>query len=277
MNNAVVIPAYNAERTLADVVGRIIGDVSGIWIVDDGSPDGTARVALDLAQTDPRIRVVRREKNGGYGAAMKAGLRAAMQAGGPSDCEDGCPSNFEDGWPSDFEDGWETPEAPETPDVVACVHADGQYAPEELPAMLDTLGQRNLDLLQGSRVAAGTALSGGMPAYKYAAGRVLTFLENRVFGLRMTDYHSGYLLYGRRALRSIRFADLSDSFDFDLEVIASARALGLRIGERPIPTHYGDESSSLSPIPYGFRVLGVMLKYLRGHYRGANKCVSTRK
>jgi glycosyltransferase involved in cell wall biosynthesis len=258
MTNAVVIPAYNAERTLADVVGRIIGDVSGIWIVDDGSPDGTARVALELAQTDPRIRVVRREKNGGYGAAMKAGLRAAMKTGVPSDCKD----------------GWE---APETPDVVACVHADGQYAPEELPAMFDTLGQRNLDLLQGSRVAAGTALSGGMPAYKYAAGRVLTFLENRVFGLRMTDYHSGYLLYGRRALRSIRFADLSDSFDFDLEVIASASALGLRIGERPIPTHYGDESSSLSPIPYGFRVLGVMLKYLRGHYRGANRCVSTRE
>jgi hypothetical protein len=157
--------------------------------------------------------------------------------------------------------------AKEGVDLVACVHADGQYAPEELPAMQKTLEQEDLDLLQGSRIASGTALSGGMPAYKYLAGRALTFLENRVFGLQMSDYHSGYLLYGRRALTSIRFGDLSDSFDFDLEVIASARALGLRIGERPIPTHYGEESSSLSPIPYGFRVLGVMLKYLRGHYR----------
>jgi len=252
MKLAVVIPAYNAESTLVDVAGRIPKDVFGIWIVDDGSTDGTVRVAGELARTDPRIRVVRRESNGGYGAAMKAGLQAVAGEGTPSDCED----------------GWETP------DVVACVHADGQYAPEELPALLETLQQKSLDLLQGSRVASGTALSGGMPAYKYVAGRMLTFLENRVFGLRMTDYHSGYLVYGKRALASIRFADLSDSFDFDLEVIASARAMGLRIGERPIPTHYGEESSSLSPVPYGFRVLGVMLKYLQGHYhRGADRCV----
>lgn len=241
MITAVVIPAYNAEKTLAGVAGRIPGGVSVIWIVDDGSTDGTVSVAGRMAQTDPRIRVVRRGSNGGYGAAMKAGLRAAAEEGA---------------------------------DVVACVHADGQYAPEELPAMLETLKRENLDLLQGSRVASGTALSGGMPAYKYLAGRALTFLENRVFGLRMTDYHSGYLLYGRRALRAVRFADLSDSFDFDLEVIASARALGLRIGERPIPTHYGEESSSLSPVPYGLRVLGVMLKYVGGHYhRGAKGCV----
>jgi glycosyltransferase involved in cell wall biosynthesis len=234
MKLAVVIPAYNAERTLAQVVGRIHGDVFGIWIVDDCSIDGTVRVAGRLAQTDPRVRIVRREKNGGYGAAMKSGLAAVAKEGA---------------------------------DTVACVHADGQYAPEELPAMQKTLEQEELDLLQGSRIASGTALSGGMPAYKYLAGRALTFLENRVFGLQMSDYHSGYLLYGRRALASIGFDGLSDSFDFDLEVIASARALGLRIGERPIPTHYGDESSSLSPIPYGLRVLGVMFKYLRGHYR----------
>jgi glycosyltransferase involved in cell wall biosynthesis len=234
MKLAVVIPAYNAEKTLARVVGRILKDVFGIWIVDDGSSDGTVRIAGRLAQTDPRLRIVRRERNGGYGAAMKSGLAAVAKEGA---------------------------------DTVACVHADGQYAPEELPAMLETLEQQELDLLQGSRIASGTALSGGMPAYKYLAGRALTFLENRVFGLRMSDYHSGYLLYGKRALASIRFGDLSDSFDFDLEVIASARALGLRIGERPIPTHYGEESSSLSPIPYGVRVLGVMLKYLRGHYR----------
>jgi len=234
MKLAVVIPAYNAEKTLAQVVGRIPDGAFGIWIVDDSSSDGTLRVAGRLAQTDPRVRIVRRKENGGYGAAMKSGLQAVAKEGAT---------------------------------MVACVHADGQYAPEELPAMQKTLEQEDLDLLQGSRIASGTAFSGGMPAYKYLAGRALTFLENRVFGLQMSDYHSGYLLYGKRALASIQFGNLSDSFDFDLEVIASARALGLRIGERPIPTHYGEESSSLSPIPYGFRVLGVMLKYLRGHYR----------
>jgi hypothetical protein len=82
----------------------------------------------------------------------------------------------------------------------------------------------------------------------------------------MTDYHSGYLLYGRRALVQIPFARLSDSFDFDLEVIASARARRLAVGEAPVPTHYGDEVSHLRPVAYGLRVLRVLGRYLRGDY-----------
>jgi hypothetical protein len=134
-----------------------------------------------------------------------------------------------------------------------------------LPGLCRALRSRNLDLLQGSRIASGTALSGGMPLYKYAANALLNVIENHTLKLSMTDYHSGYLVYGPRAL-ALPFRALSDSFDFDLELIASCRARGLAVGEAPIPTHYGDEVSHLSPISYGLRVLRVMWNYRRGRY-----------
>ncbi len=235
MSLAAVIPAYNAARHLPRVVQRLSRaaprDLTRILIVDDGSTDDTATVAAGLAATEARITVIRRARNGGYGAAMKDGLAAAAEAS-----------------------------------VVACVHADGQYSPEVLGRLVAELQARGLDLLQGSRIAPGTALAGGMPVYKYLANAGLNVLENLTLGLRLTDYHSGYLIYGPRVLAQVPFSRLSDSFDFDLEVIASARAAGLRVGEAPIPTHYGDEVSHLRPIPYGLRVLRVLWRYRRGHY-----------
>ena len=239
MRVGVVIPAYNAEHTLAGVLARIPVTLrlTHVCIVNDGSTDATGRVARELAgRPDDRwqqLEPLDLARNRGYGGAVKHGLLVARRAG---------------------------------MDVVCCLHADGQYAPEELPAMIATLADRGLDLLQGSRIASGTALSGGMPLYKYIAGRALTALENRVLGLEMTDYHSGYMVYGPRALESLPLERLSDGFDFDLEVIATARAHGLRIGERAVPTHYGDEVSHLAPVRYGLRVLGVMLNYRAGLY-----------
>jgi glycosyltransferase involved in cell wall biosynthesis len=236
-----VVPAYNAGRHLAGVVERLRrsapADLTGIVVVDDGSADNTAQVAARLAADEPRLQLVRRARNGGYGAAVKDGLAAARAAGATT---------------------------------VACVHADGQYSPEVLGRLRSELEGRGLDLLQGSRIAAGTALAGGMPLYKYVANAGLNLLENLTLGLALTDYHSGYLLYGPRALAGIAFARLSDSFDFDLEVIASARAAGLRVGEAPIPTHYGDEVSHLRPVRYGLRVLRVLWRYRRGHYDAAH-------
>ncbi len=234
---AIVIPAYNAEDSLAKVVDRIFGValpfLQRIWIVDDGSFDATAAVATKLSAEDSRIAVLSLRKNRGYGAAMKRGLLACREAGVSR---------------------------------VACIHADGQYAPEVLPDLVASLQERHLDLIQGSRIASGTALSGGMPLYKYLGNRGLTGLENLVFGLSMTDYHSGYLVYGAEALASLPFESFSDSFDFDLEVLACAHARGLRLGESPIPTHYGDERSHLRSIPYGLRALRVMSKYLLRRY-----------
>jgi glycosyltransferase involved in cell wall biosynthesis len=211
-------------------------ELDRIVVVNDGSRDGTAGIVAALPRGRCPVELIDRPRNGGYGAAMKDGLARAAES---------------------------------DPDVVACVHADGQYSPEALPALLTAMRARGLDLLQGSRVASGTALSGGMPLYKFLANKALNLLENRTLGLSMTDYHSGYLLYGRRVRQLVPFARLSDSFDFDLEVIASARARGLSVAEAPVPTHYGDELSHLRPIPYGLRVLRVLWRFRRGHYGAA--------
>ena len=233
----VVTPAYNAERHLRATVERLLGSrppgLTGMFIVDDGSTDGTRGVAEALSRAHAGVTVLRRPRNGGYGAAMKEGLGAARAAGA---------------------------------EVVACVHADGQYSPEALPRLLDERSRRGLDVLQGSRIAPGTARAGGMPLYKYAGNAVLNRLENWTLGLALTDYHSGYLIYGERALERLPLDRLSDSFDFDLEVLAAARARGLAVGEAPIPTHYGDEISHLNPVTYGLRVLRVLWRYGRGHY-----------
>ena len=236
MKLCVVIPAYNAARHIEGVLERVAGLVpfglEQVIVVDDGSRDRTARLVEARQATNPRLRLLVRSQNGGYGAAMKDGLTLARES---------------------------------EPDVVACIHADGQYAPEVLPDMLEQLSRRRLDLLQGSRIAAGTALRGGMPLYKYVGNALLNRIENHTLELSLTDYHSGYLVYGPRAL-GLPLSRLSDSFDFDLEVIASARAHGLLVGEAPIPTHYGDEVSHLNPFSYGLRVLRVMWNFRRGHY-----------
>ena len=185
-----------------------------VIVVDDGSRDRTARLVEARQAAGYRLRLLERSQNGGYGAAMKDGLALARE------CE---------------------------PDVVACIHADGQYAPEVLPDMIEQLSRRRLDLLQGSRIAAGTALRGGMPLYKYVGNALLNRIENHTLELSLTDYHSGYLVYGPRALglplsqpfRQLRLRFGSDRFG------ASARAL---VGEAPIPTHYGDEVSHLNPL-----------------------------
>jgi len=237
MKLAIVVPAYNAGRHLPEVLRRIAAlqpaELLRTIVVDDGSQDDTARVAEELAKSMAALEVVVRPRNGGYGAAMKTGLQRARALGA---------------------------------DHAACVHADGQYSPEALPALLSALVSRKLDLLQGSRIAGGQARAGGMPLYKLAGNWVLGHLERRILGLPMTDLHSGYLVYGPRALGELPFARLSDSFDFDLEVIASARACGLAVGEAPIPTHYGDEISYLNPLIYGLRVLRVLWQFKRGNY-----------
>jgi glycosyltransferase involved in cell wall biosynthesis len=236
MNLIVVIPAYNAGAHIAAVLQRLSAlrdcELSRVIVVDDGSEDDTAPRVRDAGFVRAPLTLIQRVKNGGYGAAMKDGLEAART---------------------------------DTPSMVACIHADGQYSPEELPELCGALRRRRLDLLQGSRIASGTALSGGMPLYKYVANALLNRVENRTLKLTMTDYHSGYLLYGPAALR-LPFRRLSNSFDFDLEVIASARAAGLSVGEEPVRTHYGDEVSHLNPVTYGLRALRVMWNYRRGRY-----------
>jgi len=233
----IFMPAYNAGRLLQRTYNRIpescIEAARGILIVNDGSTDDTETIATCIARHDSRVRVITFGRNLGYGCAVRAALLEARAM---------------------------------DVDAAVCLHADGQYAPEEMPALLAARRRRRLDILQGSRHASRTALAGGMPLYKWVGGQILSLMESIVFRMRMSDYHSGYLCYSRRALGLLPFDRFSNSFDFDLEAIAAARAFGLRIGEEPIPTHYGEEDSHLSPVAYGLRVLRIMVRSAQGHY-----------
>ena len=232
------MPAFNAARTLPGVVARIPAPAwdlcDDIVIVDDGSTDATAAIIDELADRHPAIRRISLVTNQGYGAAVRAGLTALADS------------------PADY---------------FVCLHADGQYPPESLETFVRHAHAEGLDILQGSRHLDGTARVGGMPVYKLLAGRALCAIENAAFGLKLTDYHSGYLVLSRRVIGSIDIDKLSGYFDFDLELIAAARQHGLKIGELGIPTHYGNEVSYLNPAIYGVRVLVVVSKYLLGAYR----------
>jgi glycosyltransferase involved in cell wall biosynthesis len=203
-------------------------------VVDDGSSDGTGAVARQIAARFPTLDLVTHEQNRGYGGAAQTGLARALELGA---------------------------------DFVVWLHGDGQYAPESLPSLLAPLDADHADIVQGSRFRGGGALPGGMPLYKYAANRGLTWMENRVFGLHLAEYHSGYMLYRRAALEAIPFRRFTTrGFVFDQEMLVAARILGLRIVDLPIPTRYAGERSYLRPIPYGFAVLKLMARYLRGDY-----------
>jgi glycosyltransferase involved in cell wall biosynthesis len=239
---SIFIPAYNAAATLPEVIERIPkdlwADIGVVTVIDDGSTDDTGVTVRDLSRKYPKLRLFSFEKNRGYGQAVRRGLGFCRE----SDSE-----------------------------YSACLHADGQYPPERLVHFIEYMERNRVDILQGSRHRDGTARRGGMPLYKIAAGKALTWMENRCFRLRLTDYHSGFLLYSRRALKTIPFEKLSGYFDFDLEVIASARALGLKVDELGIPTRYAGEKSYLNPVKYGLRALRVMAKYRLGRYDNGRK------
>lgn len=234
----IFIPAYEAAQTIEAVIDRIPAELwdslCAVLVINDGSTDDTSGAVRRAAARYPKVVLHEQPVNGGYGVAVRRGLELALA----------------------------TPAA-----YVVCLHADGQYPPEKLPEFLAYMERNGVDVLQGSRHKLGTARAGGMPFYKVVAGRILTWLENKTFGLEMTDYHSGFMLYSRRAVEQIPFAELSYYFDFDLEVIASARARGLVVDELGIPTRYADEESHLNPIVYGLRCLRVMARYRLGRYR----------
>ncbi len=238
MKLAIIMPAYNAGKTIEQVFERIPPDVRSqvvrYIVVNDGSTDDTAEALRRLQQRWPNFVVLQHEGNKGYGVAEKTLLRYVVE----TDAE-----------------------------VVVLLHADGQYAPEEIPRLITPFAAENADMVQGSRMMqGGAALRGGMPFYKYLANRCLTAVQNAVFGMHMAEFHSGYMLYARHALRAIPFEQLADHFCFDQEMLIMAKVKGLTIVQVPIPTHYGDEVSHLKPIRYGLNVLTLVWAYRRGHY-----------
>jgi glycosyltransferase involved in cell wall biosynthesis len=233
----VLMPAYNAGATVEKVFARIPPAarerIRRYVVVNDGSRDDTAAALARVGQSFPRLTVLTHPVNRGYGQAIKTLLSFALKEGAGA---------------------------------AIVLHADGQYSPEKIPEILEALDGEAADVVQGSRMLGGGALQGGMPLYKFVANKALTFIENRAFGLRLAEYHSGYMAYSRRALEQIPFERLSASFDIDLEIIVLARVKDLRIAEVAIPTIYAGEKSHLHPIRYGLDVLSVVWSYRRGKY-----------
>ena len=236
----IIIPAYNAQDTIASVFERI---PQAIWkkgavviVINDGSKDNTREEIIKIQERygKDRVHLLDKQKNEGYAQAQKSGFSQALEMGA---------------------------------DIVVLLHSDGQYAPEEMPRLLEPLENDEADMVLASRMKnKRDALRGGMPLYKWIANIALSSLENIVYGLRFSEYHSGYMLYSRKALETIPFKDLSDTFHFDGEMLLVGAKNGLRVADLPIPTHYGDEESHLKPIEYGIHVLKIMWKYKKGGY-----------
>jgi glycosyltransferase involved in cell wall biosynthesis len=236
-NVFVLVPAYNAGATVERVFERIPEParcrIRRYAAVNDGSKDDTAAALERLAARFPNLTVLNHPANRGYGEAEKTLLRFALSEGAQ---------------------------------VAILLHSDGQYSPEKILEILEPFDRDEADMAQGSRMSGGGALKGGMPFYKFVANKILTAIENRAFGMRMAEYHSGYMAYSRKAMETIPWEKLSNSFDFDLEMLVLAHVKGLRIAEVAIPTIYAGEKSHLNPVKYGFDVLSVVREYRRGKY-----------
>jgi glycosyltransferase involved in cell wall biosynthesis len=221
----VVIPAFNSEETIGQVIDHIPRDlVSEVVVVDDGSRDATYDEALRK-----KAIVLRHAENLGYGGAQKTLYREALSRNA---------------------------------DVVVLLHDDLQYAPELLPEITRPIMAGEADVVLGTRQQ---MLQGGMPLWRFIGNRLLTLLENLALNQDLSEYHTGYRAFSARALRSVDLSSLSNDFHFDSQILFSFVDKGARIAEVRIPTVYGEGSSSITPIKslkYGFSIISTILKRL---------------
>jgi glycosyltransferase involved in cell wall biosynthesis len=224
---AVVMPAYNAEKTLEATVGEIPELVDIKILVDDSSSDRTVELAQQLG-----LHTFVHDKNYGYGRNQQTCYREALDAGA---------------------------------EVIIMVHPDYQYTPLLITAMASMVAYDVYDVVLGSRILGGRARQGGMPVYKYVANRFLTAFENFCLGSKLSEYHTGYRAFSRRVLSELPLLENSDDFVFDNQMLAQCLYFGFRIGEVSCPTKYFEEASSINfrrSIQYGFGVLGTSLQFV---------------
>lgn len=226
----VVMPAYNAARTLEKTYGDLPQDqIHEVILVDDVSSDETVEVAGKLG-----LKCLVHVQNRGYGGNQKTCYLEALRDGA---------------------------------DIVVMLHPDNQYDATRVPSMVAPIAQGKADMVLGSRLLGGTqaTLKGGMPIWKFLSNRFLTTVENTIFGTHLSEMHTGYRAYSRRMLETIPFLINSDDFVFDSEVIAQAVAFGYRIVEVPVPTRYFPEASSVNfrrSVIYGLSTLNVARRFL---------------
>ena len=225
----IVLPAYNAEKTLRQTVSKIPPEYAeNIILVDDCSYDQTVKLAKDL-----KLDYFVHEKNLGYGGNQKTCYKLALEKGA---------------------------------DIVVMLHPDYQYDPRFIPYLVEPIKNKHFDIMLGSRITSRKkVLAGGMPLYKYISNRFLTFCENIILGLSLSEYHTGYRAYSRKALQKINFSANSNNFVFDAEILVQAAYYDLTIGEIFVPTKYFPEASIINfrkSLLYGLQTLSTLLKYL---------------
>ena len=224
---AVVLPAYNAERTLRQTYAEIPHDVvDDVILTDDASSDATVAIAEELG-----IHVLRHDRNRGYGGNQKTCYDAALARGA---------------------------------EIVVMLHPDYQYTPRLVTAMASMIASDQYDVVLASRILGRGALAGGMPFYKYVANRVLTLLQNILMGQKLSEYHTGYRAWAREVLERLPLRACSDDFVFDNQMLAQAAWAGFRIGEISCPTKYFAEASSINfprSVRYGLGVLATSFAY----------------
>src|SRR5580693_6431313 len=232
---AVVMPAYNAERTLEKTVRGLSATVDIRILVDDSSKDNTAALSEKLG-----VRTFIHDKNYGYGRNQQTCYREALNAGA---------------------------------DIVVMVHPDYQYTPSLVSAMASMVASGVYDMVLGSRILGGGALKGGMPFYKYIANRLLTAFQNLFLGVKLSEYHTGFHAFSRTLLETLPLLENSDDFVFDNQMIAQAVMFGFRIGEISCPTRYFKEASSIGfwrSLKYGLGVLATTASFV-GHKFGVRR------
>jgi glycosyltransferase involved in cell wall biosynthesis len=224
----VVMPAYNAEKTLRRTYDELPHEyVDDVILVDDASSDRTAVVARELG-----IRTVIHTRNRGYGGNQKTCYREALSLGA---------------------------------DIVVMIHPDYQYSPRLVMAMASMVESGHYDIVLGSRILRGGALKGNMPLYKYVSNRILTLVQNLCLGAKLSEYHTGLRAFSRKVLESLPLDNNSDDFIFDNEMLVQSIYFGFEIGEISCPTRYFPEASSINfsrSMKYGFGVLGNSLRFL---------------
>jgi len=217
---AVVMPAYNAERTLEQTVRELPDSVDIKILVDDSSNDNTAALSEKLG-----VETFIHDSNYGYGRNQQTCYREALAAGA---------------------------------DIVVMVHPDYQYTPLLVSAMAGMVASGVYDVVMASRILGGGALKGGMPLYKYIANRALTAFQNLFLGVKLSEYHTGFRAFSRDVLQTLPLLENSDDFIFDNQMIAQSVMFGFRIGEISCPTKYFKEASSINfkrSVKYGLGVL----------------------
>src|SRR5579864_1239621 len=223
---AIVMPAYNAEKTLEVTVAEVPELVDIRILVDDSSSDATVNLARRLG-----LHVFQHDQNYGYGRNQQTCYREALAAGA---------------------------------DVVIMLHPDYQYTPLLITALASMVAYEVYDVVLGSRIIGGTALRGGMPGYKYISNRLLTAIENLFLRVKLSEYHTGYRAFSRKVLEQLPLLENSDDFVFDNQMLAQCVYFGFHIGEVSCPTKYFPEASSINfrrSVKYGLGVLATSLQY----------------